>query len=232
MKEITLPASARVEYGKNSARRTRVTGRIPGVMYGPDVSPTPISVDEKEFRSAVKAAGGTSTVFNLNIDGKESKVILRELQRDPVSSKVLHIDFHAISMNKPIHISVPIHFMGLSEGVKNEGGIMQTTMRELEVSCLPSNIPEHFEIDVTNLRIGESIHVRDVSIPNAEIISEEQRTIVVISAPTVMKVEEPVAEEGEAAVAPEDADAPAEGEGDAKAKEGEGAGEAKKEEKK
>ena len=228
MKEITLPASARVEFGKNSARRTRVAGRIPGVMYGPDVSPTPVSIDAREFRSAVKAAGGISNVFNLSIDGKESKVILRELQRDTASSMVLHIDFHAISMSKAIHISVPIHFVGLSEGVKNEGGIMQTTMRELEVSCLPSNIPEHFEIDVTNLRIGESIHVKDISIPNTEIVSEQQRTIVVISAPTVMKVEEPTTDEGDAAVAPEAADAPDAEEGDAKAKEGEGADEAKK----
>ena len=168
----------------------------------------------------------------MNIDGKENKVILRELQRDPGTSRVLHVDFHAISMNKAIHISVPIHFMGLSEGVKNEGGIMQTTMRELEVSCLPSNIPEHFEIDVTNLRIGESIHVKEVSIPNAEIISEKQRTIVVISAPTVMKVEEPTAEEGDEAVVAEDAEAATGEEGDAKAKETEGAEEAKKDPKK
>ena len=105
---------------------------------------------------------------------------------------------------------------------------MQTTMREVEVSCLPSNIPENFEIDVTNLRIGESIHVKDISIPNTEIVSEQQRTIVVISAPTVMKVEEPTTDEGDAAVAPEAADAPDTEEGDAKAKEGEGADETKK----
>jgi large subunit ribosomal protein L25 len=129
-------------------------------------------------------------------------------------------------MNKPLHLSIPIRFIGTANGVKNEGGIMQTTMRELEIACLPKDIPEHFQIDVTALNIGDSIHVKDLDIPNVEILTEEQRTVVVISAPTVVKVAEPEVEEGEEAELAEGEEA-AEGEG-----EGEEKAEGDKEEKK
>lgn len=217
MRETALTATPRPELGKNAARRVRSVGQIPGVVYGPETKPISVAIDERAFRAAVKEAGGISAIFNLNVAGKENKVVLRELQRDPVTSRVIHIDFHAISMNKPIHISIPVHFVGLAEGVKSDGGIMQTTLRELAISCLPADIPERFELDISELRIGESIHVKDISIPKVEILSESQRTVVVISAPTVMKVEEPTAEEvaeGEAAEGEVAADAeakPAEG---------------------
>jgi large subunit ribosomal protein L25 len=140
------------------------------------------------------------------------------MQRDPVTSRVLHIDFHAISMNKPIHVAIPIHFVGTPVGVKVDGGIMQATMREIEISCLPINIPEHLEVNVAELRIGDSIHVGNVSIPNATILADAQRTIVVISAPTIIKAEaaaveaEAAAVEGAEGVAAEGAEAAAEGE--------------------
>ncbi len=203
MKEIALTASPRTAIGKGSAHRTRAAGNIPAVVYGPEIDPLPVTVTEQAFRAAVKSAGG-SAIFNLQVDGKSSKVIIRELQRDPVTSRIIHIDFHAISMTKPLHLSIPIHFVGTARGVKTEGGIMQTVMRELEISCLPTDIPEHVEVDVTNLGIGGSIHVRDLSIPKAQVLSEPQSTVVVISAPTIMKVEVPVAE---AAVAEEAAEA-------------------------
>jgi len=229
MRETALSATPRPELGKNAARRVRSVGQIPGVVYGPQTKPVSVAIDERAFRSAVKEAGGISAIFNLNVAGKENKVVLRELQRDPVTSRVIHIDFHAISMNKPIHISIPVHFVGLAEGVKNDGGIMQTTLRELAISCLPSEIPERFELDVSELRIGESIHVRDISIPKVEILSESQRTIVVISAPTVMKVEEPTAEE---VAEGEEAEAAAEAEAEAKPAEGDVTEEKKEDEKK
>jgi len=224
MREIAIEATQRTGSGKNASRRVRSVGQIPGVVYGPETKPVAVAVDERAFRSAVKEAGGISAIFNLNISGKSNKVVLRELQRDPVSSKVIHIDFHAIAMNRPINISLPLHFTGEAEGVKNEGGIMQTTLRELDISCLPADIPERFEIDVSELSIGESIHVKDIKIPNVEILSEQNRTVVVISAPTVMKVEEPTAEEAAEAEAATDAEAPAEGE----AKTAEGASDDKK----
>ena len=217
MREIPITVQRRHDKGKGVARQIRMAGRIPGVVYGPETDPIPVSVEEREFRTAMRHASSGS-ILNLSLDGKETKAVLREMQRDPVTSRVLHIDFHAISMNKPIHVAIPIHFVGTPVGVKVDGGIMQATMREIEISCLPINIPEHLEVNVSELRIGDSIHVGNVSIPNATILADAQRTIVVISAPTVIKAEaaaveaEAAAVEGAEGVAAEGAEAAAEGE--------------------
>jgi len=217
MREIPITVQRRQDIGKGVARQIRMAGRIPGVVYGPETDPIPVSVEEREFRTAMRHASSGS-ILNLSLDGKETKAVLREMQRDPVTSRVLHIDFHAISMNKPIHVAIPIHFVGTPVGVKVDGGIMQATMREIEISCLPINIPEHLEVNVAELRIGDSIHVGNVSIPNATILADAQRTIVVISAPTVIKAEATAVEaeaalaEGAEGVAAEGAEAAAEGE--------------------
>ena len=229
MREIPITVARRSKVGKGFARRARMAGDIPGVVYGPDIDPIPVAVEEREFRAAMRDAT-SSSILNLNLDGKETKAVLRDMQRDPLTNRVLHVDFHAISMNRPIHVSIPIKFTGTPVGVKVDGGIMQTTMRELDISCLPANIPDDLQVDVTELGIGDSVHVQDVSIDNVDILSEARRTIVVISAPTVIKAEaaeEEVAEGEEAeAEAAEGAGAP-EGEGEAEKKE-----EAKPEEKK
>jgi len=229
MREIPISIERRPEVGKGFARRTRMAGRIPGVVYGPEIDPISVSVEERTFRASMKTAT-SSSILNLNLDGKETKAVVRNLQRDPVTNRVIHVDFHAISMNRPINVAIPIQFTGSPIGVKVDGGIMQITMRELEISCLPSNIPDHLELDVTELSIGDSIHVRDVELKKVDILTELQRTIVVISAPTVIKAEataeEEEALEGEEAEAAEGAEV-AEGEGEAEKKD-----EAKPEEKK
>ncbi len=230
MREIPVTLQHRPGTGKGVARQARAAGLIPGVVYGPEFTPVSVTVEERAFRAAMRHAT-KSSILNLNLDGKETKAVVRELQRDPVSNRVLHVDFHAISMTKPIHVAIPIHFVGTPIGVKVDGGIMQTTMREIEISCLPTAIPEHLQIDVSELHIGDSIHVKNISVPGATIMVDQQRTIVVISAPTIIKAEEVTAEaaaaaEGEAAegaTAEGAAAAPAEGEagkGDAKAAKG------------
>ena len=208
MKEISITARMRADRGKGSARQTRRDGYVPGVVYGPDIEPVALAVNERELRAALKSATGGS-IFNLSIDGKDNKTIVREIQRDPITSRVIHVDFHAISMNKPINVAVPIKFTGTPRGVKTDGGIMQTTMRELSVSCLPTDIPDSIAIDVADLGIGDSIHVRDLDLPQVKILSEERRTIVVIAAPTVIKA---TAAELEAAEEEAAAEAAAEGE--------------------
>lgn len=224
MKEIALTADMRECSGKGGAHRTRAEGKIPAVVYGPEIAPFSIALQEKQFRTAMKNATSSSIIV-LNVDGKENKVILREIQRDPITSRVTHLDFHAISMTKPINISVPIKFHGTPTGVKNDGGIMQTTLRELDISCLPGDIPDHIDIDVTELAIGESFHVKDLDIRNVSILTELGRTIVVISAPTVVKS---ATAEGEAAEGAEgEVVETAEGAEDEKKAEG---GEAKKKE--
>jgi large subunit ribosomal protein L25 len=217
MREIPVTITRRSGVGKGVARKARAAGQIPGVVYGPETEPFAVTVEERAFRSAMRNAT-KSSILTLQMDGKETKAVMRELQRDPVSNRVLHVDFHAISMNKPIHVAIPIHFIGTPVGVKVDGGIMQTTMREIEISCLPTDIPEHLQIDVSELRIGDSVHVKNISVPGATILADQQRTIVVISAPTIIKSEETAAEaaaaEGEAAegaAAEGAAAAPAEG---------------------
>ncbi|MBD3257023.1 50S ribosomal protein L25, partial [candidate division GN15 bacterium] len=170
-----------------------------------------------------------STILSLTVDGKENKVLVREIQRHPVTSKVLHVDFHAISMNKPINVRIPINLIGTPEGVKTDGGIMQTTLRDLDISCLPKDIPDDFEVDVSQLRIGDSIHVSDIEIPNAEILTLERRTIVTIAAPTVIKAAATAEEEEELAEG-EEGEAAAEGEEGAEEGAETAEGEEKKEE--
>ncbi|MEW6412462.1 MAG: 50S ribosomal protein L25/general stress protein Ctc [Candidatus Zixiibacteriota bacterium] len=229
MKEVSLAVSSRTTIGKGPARRSRREGRIPAVVYGPEVEPVSVEVTEQALRAAMKEAAGMSAIFNLEVNGKTRKVIVRDVQRDPLTSHIVHIDFHAISMTKPLHLSVPIHITGIARGVKTDGGILQTTMRELEISCLPSDIPEHVVVDVSDLGIGDSVHVRDLNVPNAKILTELQRTVVVVAAPTIVKLE-PTAEELAAAqAAAEGAEAAAEG---AEAAEGESKTEEKGKEKK
>lgn len=225
MKEVSVSATTRERVGRGSGRRARAAGDIPAVIYGPEIDPQPIAVNERGLRAALKTSG-LSAIINLDVNGQTTKTVIREIQRDPISSRAIHIDFHAISMTKPLHISVPIHFIGTPEGVKVDGGIMQVTMREIEVSCLPSDIPEQIEINVEGLGIGDSIHVRDLEVPKAKMLAEPQRTVVVISAPTIVKVDEPTEEELEGEEEAVEGEA-----GDEAKAEGAGEGE-KKEEKK
>ncbi|MGD8921718.1 MAG: 50S ribosomal protein L25 [Candidatus Zixiibacteriota bacterium] len=231
MKEVAISATARQNRGKGPARRARRDGRIPAVVYGPEIKPMSLEIDEKDLRVALKAArGGGASIFNLDVNGQQNKVVMREIQRDPVTSKVVHVDFHAISMNKPIHISLPIHFKGLPRGVKTDGGIMQTTLREIAVSCLPSDIPDDVVVDVSDLGIGDSVHVEDIEIPNVRVLEEGDRTVVVISAPTVVKAAAVAAEGEEAEEAVAEGEEAAEGEAEKK-EEGEEEKKEKKEEK-
>lgn len=210
MKEVSLAATARKGTGKGVARQARMIGDIPAVFYGPDTESVPIIIKGTDFRVAMKAVAGTNPIFNLELNGKTSKVIVREVQRDPVTSHVKHIDFYEMSKTKAIHLSVPIHLVGVPKGVKTDGGIQQTNMRELEISCLPHEIPEFIELDVSELGIGDSIHVKDLTLENVNILSEIQRTIVVISAPTVIVEEKTDEDEDDVVVdaaAPDAADA-------------------------
>ncbi len=224
MREIPLSAQKREAGGKGPARRNREAGMIPGVVYGPEIESFAIAVDEKELHRALKQAGITSFIYTLTVNGSSNKVVLREMQRDPITSEIMHVDFHAISMNKPLYISIPITFTGTARGVKSDGGIMQVAMRRMEISCLPQDIPEIIEVNVEDLGIGDAIHVGDIKLDKVDILDPEQRTIVVIAAPTV--VTEPTTGEEELEGEEAEAEEGAEAEGE----EGEGEGEEKKEE--
>jgi large subunit ribosomal protein L25 len=212
MKQIVLAAETRVAMGKGPARQTRRDGRIPAVIYGPETEPKVIAVDQRALMAAIRSVSGASTLMDLELDGKTSKVIMREVQRDPVTSEIIHVDFHAVSMTKPIHVAIQIRVVGTAIGVKRDGGILQINMRELEILCLPDQIPGHIEVDVSELAIGDSIHVKNLSLPkDVNVVSEPSRTVLVIGAPTVVKADEPTAEEIAAAEAEAATEAAGEG---------------------
>lgn len=206
MKEVTLEVYARKDSGKGVARKLRAAGKLPAIIYGHNEKPAPIELDHHKFFGTMRKAEGEKLLINLNVDGKDSdkKAIIKDMQRDPVSGKILHIDFQHISMDEKIKIEVPIKLEGLAEGVKNFGGIMSSNMRVIMVLCLPANIPDSVTLDVSELNIHDSIHVKDITIGNVEILDDPNDTVVSIIPPTVVKEDEPAeGEEGEEA--PEDA---------------------------
>ena len=183
---VPLEGRVRPGTGKGPARSARRAGFIPGVIYGAGEKPTALSVPRKEFELAVKNAGG-NVIVALKLDGAaEQTAIIREVQRDPISHDILHLDFHHISLTEKVTVEVTIHLTGTPDGVKNGGGILEHITRTVEIECLPTQIPANVEADVSALGIGDSIHIRDLSIPNAEILSDPDTTIATVVPPTVM----------------------------------------------
>ena len=216
MNEIVLKVEKREGTGKEAAHKLRAAGNIPGVLYGPEVEATPIAVNLKELSSLIRKEGRSNMLIDLNLgdNGGDRKVVIRELQRDPVSGIFQHVDLYQVSMNRKLVMTVRVNMVGMPEGVKNSGGILQQTRREVEISCLPADIPNSITVDVSELGIGDSIHVSDLEIANAEIITEPRLTLCTVVPPTVIKT----TAEAEAEAAAEGAE-----EGEGEAAEGEGA---------
>jgi len=229
MKQIVLTAKRRDTLGKGAAHRLRAGGSIPGVVYGPETASFSVLVNTRELSGLLRREGHTSMLMDLELDGAQEgrKVIIRELQLHPVTGAFTHVDLYQVSLKRKVHIMVPVRLTGLAEGVKSAGGIMEQVAREIEIACLPGDIPERLEIDVTPLGIGDSVHVRDIKVANVEIITDLDQTVATVVPPTIIKAAAPTAAELEAAAAAEGAPAegaegaPAEGaEGAAPAKEG------------
>ena len=192
MERLTLEGKVREKVGKGIARKLRREGFIPAILYGIDKGVVPLQVKEKDFEK-VRSAGGEHAVIELKVGDSINHTIVREEQFDPVFRKLLHIDFYRGKLTEKMTFSVPIVTVGESAGEK-EGGVLEHVLREIEVECLPDKIPESIEVDVTNLEIGNLVHVREISAPEgAEIVTEGDRVVVSVVAPRV--VEEEVAEE-------------------------------------
>jgi large subunit ribosomal protein L25 len=200
MKEVILKANFRERAGKEYAKKLRKNGLIPAVVYGQKADTLPLEIESKAFLTLLREGLGENVLVTLVTEGKkngERKVLIREIQRDPVKGYIVHVDFHEVSLTKKLSLQVPIHLVGSPEGVK-EGGILQHTLRELEVQCLPTAIPEKVEVDVSHLKIGDTIHVSDLKTEDLEILSDPQSSVVSVVPPTVFKepeVAEPAAEE-------------------------------------
>jgi large subunit ribosomal protein L25 len=165
--EATLEAVKRSERGKNEARRLRAAGNLPAVVYGArkgDELPvgTPVSVDPRVLMRILHSDSGVNTLIKLKMDGAETSVLVKEYQVDPVSHKLLHADFYQLAMDKVLTLTVPVQVNGEARGVKVQGGLLDFVTREIQVECLPADIPEHIAIDVTDLELHQSIRVRDL----------------------------------------------------------------------
>ena len=219
MGEFALDVELREGRGKGVARKLRATGRIPGVCYRRNAESLPVSLDPRELDLLLrKASSGINTLIDLKVagggdfDGRQ--VLIKELQRDPISGAYLHADLYAVDLQQKIHVSVPIHLKSTAIGVSMGGGILDHATRELDVECMPNAIPEEFALDVSELEIGQSIHVRDLAVPEGvEILNDPDVSIVSVVAPAVVEEEAPaeVEEEGEAVPGAEAEAAPEEG---------------------
>jgi large subunit ribosomal protein L25 len=198
--EATLKATRRETRGKNEARRLRQAGQIPGTLYGGAHEATAIAVDPKALSRILHSDAGVNSLISLEIEGQPAaKVLVKEYQVEPVRHSLLHADFYRVAMDRLLTITVPIVLRGEPRGVKQQGGVLDFVHREIEIECLPADIPEHVEVDVSELMMGQSIRLRDVASIKWTPVSDPDLMLVhVVAARTV--VEEAPAAEAAAAV--------------------------------
>jgi large subunit ribosomal protein L25 len=169
MSEFVVAAESRTETGKGPNRRLRVRGLIPGIVYGGGKKAVSVAVSPREITDILRSASGENTLFDIEIGGKRRKVILKEFQREPVNGQLLHADFFEVALDKPIEVSVHIELQGTPIGVKNQGGLLDFITRELEVECLPTDIPDKITVDVSGLELNRHLRVSEVTLPSEKI---------------------------------------------------------------
>ncbi|HEY3133683.1 MAG TPA: 50S ribosomal protein L25/general stress protein Ctc [Gemmatimonadaceae bacterium] len=223
MATVSFNATAREVTGKGAARSLRSRGQVPAVIYGHGRDPQPLSLNARDLDKMLGNIQAESTVIDVTVDGHTSKTLIREIQRHPIKRQILHVDFQALVAGEKVTVSIPIVLTGIPEGVRLDGGVLDQTLRELEIEVDPSNIPDHAELDVTNLVIGDSLHVSDIKLPDGvEIQDDPETSVAVVAAPRAIIEEAPAAEAVEGA-APEAAPEPEViGKGPSEEEEGEG----------
>jgi large subunit ribosomal protein L25 len=164
MPEFVVPAESRSETGKNVNRRLRSRGMIPGVVYGTGKAAVPVAVSPREITAILKSASGENTLFDLDLGGSRRKVILKEFQREPLRGQLLHADFYEVALDKVLQLKVHVELEGTPVGVKLQGGIVDFVTRELEVECLPADIPEKIAVDISHLELGKHLRVSDLKL--------------------------------------------------------------------
>ena len=195
MQQKTMSIELREKVGKGVARKLRANGRVPGVVYGKGVEPVAVSVDAKELAGVIVGEGGRNNLITLQGGGilNGNTVIVADLQKAALKGTFVSVDLHKINMNEKIRVHVPVALVGTAAGVK-EGGMLDVVMHSLDLECLPAQIPEHVEVDVTGLAIGHAIHVGELVLPaGVKALDDPKATIVSIHG----KAKEPVAAEAE-----------------------------------
>lgn len=209
METIEIQVEPREAGAKGRAKQLRREGKLPGVFYGPKAKSVPLELNRKEFLSRVADVEGSHLIRIKSSSPllAERVALVKEMQFHPVTGEIVHADFYEVDLTAKVRVKVPLHFVGKAEGVVR-GGILQPVAREIEVECLPMDIPEYFDVEVSSLDIGDSLHVKDLPIPEGvTVISESTLTLVTVVPPTVEEAPAaaevaPAAVEGAEAAAP------------------------------
>ena len=203
-KQVKLKVEPRTSVGRSAVRKLKARGVIPAIIYGGKDKPQPLQVSARDINAMMSHASGENVLVELEIAGEKSNrtALVQEVQHSPVSGDILHIDFHAISMDETIQAEVPLEPTGVPNGVKNFGGLLEQSLRALAIECLPRDLPDRITVDVSQLNIGDSIHLRQIQLPSG-VTSKVPPDLTAFSvlAPTVE--EEPVVAEAEAVAGPE-----------------------------
>ncbi|TET25867.1 MAG: 50S ribosomal protein L25 [Candidatus Aminicenantes bacterium] len=185
-----IKGETRNVFGKNASRRIRQEGMIPAILYDTDTVSIPLTLNKKDVFAILKAETGENTIFKISFNSETRNTMIKELQRDPVTDEILHADLIQIAMDNIISVSVPIVLVGEAVGVKAEGGFVDFVTREVEIECLPKNIPEQLEIDISSLHLHQSLKVEDLSSPGEiTLVTDPNTVVVLIHAPTKEELE-------------------------------------------
>jgi large subunit ribosomal protein L25 len=203
--QVKLSARARTESGRNAVKQVRARGSVPAVIYGSKNEPANLEVSRRDIEALLAHAVGEHILVDLEIEegGKKTNrlSLIQEVQHHPIRREVLHVDFHAVSMTETITADIVVESFGEADGVKNFGGLLEQSMRTISIKCLPKDLPEIIRVDVSALKIGDAIHVRDLALPaGVEATEDENLTVFIVAEPTVA---EAAATTTEAATAPE-----------------------------
>ena len=180
---LTIKCEKRDVFGKNASRRLRREGKVPAVLYGRNEPSTHLVIQKKDIFGILRSESGENTIFKTSFDSEYKDTMIKEFQADPVTDEILHIDLILIAMDKAVRVSVPIIVAGEAVGVKTEGGFVELITREVEVECLPGDIPEYIEVDISDLHLHQSIKIEEMKFPKGvENMSDPQTLVVLIEA--------------------------------------------------
>lgn len=204
------------KFNKNAARRVRVSGLIPAVVYGAGLDAIAVTVDPKAITKILHSETGHNTIFDLNIEGgAAAKAMIVDWQNEPIKGKLLHIDMKRIAMDKAMRVSVPVQLVGVPVGVRTQGGILDHVLREVEIECLPGDIPSHIDVDVSNLELNQAIHIADL--PHAERVKFLGEEDALVAHVTIVKETAEDVADAAAAAAPAEPEVAKKGKTDAEA---------------
>jgi large subunit ribosomal protein L25 len=195
MATAQFSASPRDVVGTGNARKVRRSGNIPAVIYGHGRDPQSLALNTREFEKLLARIAYASTVIELDVAGKTALTLIREIQRHPYKQEIIHVDFQELVAGEKVTVSVPLVFIGVPDGVRNSGGILDQVMHEVSILVDPAAIPNHVDVDVTELTIGHGVHVADLKLPEGVVVLDEaDATICVVTAPKAVVEEVPAAE--------------------------------------